>query len=162
MKSLKTYMILGAVFVSILGTIFHFVYDWTGNNTIISIFVPVNESIWEHTKLIFFPMLLYSIYLNKKITAKYPYINSAMILGELSGVLSIIVLYYTYSGIIGYNIAFADISIFYISVVIAFYIAYKTVNCCKAYTILWILQILIFLLYVIFTFNPPSIALFTQ
>lgn len=160
MKSLKSYMIYGAIFVAILGTLFHFVYDLSGNNAIIGMFVPINESVWEHTKLIFFPMLLYSVYLNKKNKADYPCLSSAMILGEFSGILSVIVLYYTYSGILGYNIAPIDISIFYISVAIAFFIVYKFTNFCKATNLLKILQIIVFLMYVIFTFTSPKASLF--
>lgn len=165
MKGIKIYIITGIIFVSIVGTLFHFLYEWSGNNTFIGIFTPINESIWEHTKLIFFPMLIYSLYLNKKIGKEYPRINSAMTLGAILGVISIIVLFYTYSGIIGFNFAFADISIFYISVIIAFFVAYKlTLSCnvAKHSRLLKILQILIICLFIIFTFNPPNIPLFME
>ncbi len=165
MKGTKIYIIAGIIFVSIVGTLFHFLYEWSGNNTFIGIFTPINESIWEHTKLIFFPMLIYSLYLNKKIGKEYPCINSAMTLGAILGVISIIVLFYTYSGIIGFNFAFADISIFYISVIIAFFVAYKlTLSCniAKHSRLLKILQILIICLFIIFTFNPPNIPLFME
>ena len=165
MKSLKLYMLGGIVFVSILGTLLHFAYDWSGNNIVIGLFTPVNESIWEHTKLIFFPMLIYSLYLNKKIGAKHPCINSAMISGALCGVLMIIILFYTYSGIIGFNIAFADISIFYITVVTVFYIVYKLAISCKAdnyNSLLRILMIVIICFFIIFTFSPPDIPLFNN
>lgn len=165
MKSIKPYMIAGIVFVSVLGTLFHFTYNWTENNILIGLFTPVNESIWEHTKLIFFPMLIYSLYLNKKISTKYPCINSAMISGALCGVAMIIVLFYTYSGIIGFNVAFADISIFYITVITVFCIVYKLTVSCKTdnYSqFLSILMIAIICLFIIFTFSPPSIPLFNN
>ena len=40
--------------VSLLGTLLHFTYRWSGRNPLIA---PVNESVWEHMKLLFFPML---------------------------------------------------------------------------------------------------------
>ena len=58
MKGLKSYIITGIIFVSIVGTLFHFVYEWSGNNILIGLFTPINESIWEHTKLIFFPIAI--------------------------------------------------------------------------------------------------------
>ncbi len=44
----------------ILGVLFHFVYDWTGKNPAAAAFFPVNESTWEHLKLVFFPILILS------------------------------------------------------------------------------------------------------
>lgn len=163
MKNLKSYLILGIIFVSILGTLFHFAYKWSGNNIFFGLFTPINESIWEHTKLLFFPMLIYSFCLNKKTGKEYPCLNSAMISGMLSGVLMIIVMFYTYTDIIGFHTAFADIAIFYISVILAFYIAYKLTLSCKAdkyHTLLQALQIAMICLFIIFTFSPPDIPLF--
>ena len=165
MKNLKLYMITGIVFVSVLGTLLHFAYNFSGNNIAIGLFTPVNESIWEHTKLIFFPMLIYSLYLNKKTGKTYNCINSAMLSGALCGVSIIIVLFYTYSGIIGFDVAFADISIFYITVVTVFYIVYKLATSCKAdnyNSFLRALIILIICLFIIFTFSPPNIPLFNN
>lgn len=45
----------------ILGTLNHFLYDWSGKNPVIALFTPVNESVWEHMKLLFFPFLLLSL-----------------------------------------------------------------------------------------------------
>ncbi len=163
MKSLKSYMIIGAIFVSILGTLLHFAYEWSGNNIIVGLFSPINESTWEHTKLVFFPMLLYTAYLNKKLGKEFPCVRLSMIFGEILGVILIIALFYTYSGIIGYHISFVDISIFYISVISAFYIAYKSTMSCYAKkfgTLLEILQITLICMYIIFTFLPPDIPLF--
>lgn len=165
MKSLKTYVVAGIIFVSVLGTLFYFAYDFTGENALVGLFTPVNESIWEHAKLIFFPMLIYSFYLNKTVKTQYPCISSAMILGSLVGVTLIITLYYTYSGILGFNLAPVDILIFYLSTVISFFIVYKTARSCKAekhHTLLQILQMLLLCLFFIFTSFPPNIALFIE
>ncbi|WP_286082764.1 DUF6512 family protein, partial [Parablautia intestinalis] len=62
MKSLKQYTAIGIIFVLLAGTLAHFVYDWSGNHAVIGLFTPVNESIWEHMKLLFFPMLLYAFF----------------------------------------------------------------------------------------------------
>ena len=51
--------IIGFFVVSILGTLGHFVYNWTDENILAGFLFPVNESTWEHMKLAFFPMLLY-------------------------------------------------------------------------------------------------------
>ena len=163
MKGLKLYMLTGIIFVSVFGTLFHFAYEFSGNNIIVGLFTPVNESIWEHTKLIFFPMLIYSLYLNKKISTEYPCTGSAMIAGSLLGIAMIITLFYTYSGIIGFNVAFVDIAIFYISVIVAFCVVYKLTTACKVErfkVFIQILQIVIICLFLIFTFFPLNIPLF--
>ncbi len=163
MKGIKPYIIAGIILVSALGTFLHFAYDLSGNNFLVALFAPVNESIWEHTKLIFFPMLLYSAYLNQKLKLQYPCISSAMLSVSLLGVLLIIILFYTYFGIIGYHIAFVDIAIFYISVIASFYVAYKLTLSCKAerfYGILQAINLIMICLYIIFTFSPPNYPLF--
>ena len=58
-KRLYISTIIGTIFVSAAGTLLHFVYGWTGNHFIVGLFAPVNESTWEHMKLLYFPMLLY-------------------------------------------------------------------------------------------------------
>lgn len=74
-KFYKRYIVTGFLFVGILGTLFHFVYDWCRQARLIGLFVPVNESTWEHMKLLFIPMLIYIAicfqYVKKKVGCKY-------------------------------------------------------------------------------------------
>ncbi len=163
MKSLKSYTIFGIILVSILGTLLHFAYEFTNRNPVASLFVPINESTWEHMKLIFFPMLLYTIYSNRKLSSIYPCVYSASYFGILLGTILIPILFYTYSGILGYNIAFVDILTFYISVLIAFISYHKlTLSCSlqKYKLLLSILVILFFVAFILFTIYPPNIGLF--
>lgn len=60
-KKLLAFIIIGVLVTSVLGTLFHFTYDWSGQNFLVGLFTPVSESTWEHMKLLFFPMLLYGI-----------------------------------------------------------------------------------------------------
>jgi hypothetical protein len=50
---------LGIPVIIIVGSLMHFVYRWSGNSKIVGIFVPVNESVWEHLKMGFWPMVLW-------------------------------------------------------------------------------------------------------
>lgn len=75
MKLLKRCTIIGIIFVSAIGSLSHFLYDWSGQNHLVGLFTPVNESIWEHMKLLFFPMLLYSIIMILKCKQQYPYVT---------------------------------------------------------------------------------------
>ncbi len=101
MKQLRIYTIIGIVFVLITGSLAHFLYDWTNQNFFIGLFTPVNESIWEHMKLLFFPMLLYAVFMNWKLKDSNPCISSALCSGLLSGTVLIPVLFYGYTAILG-------------------------------------------------------------
>lgn len=165
MKSLKQFTLVGIGFVIILGTIWHFVYEWSGNNFIAGFFSPVNESTWEHMKLLFFPMLLYSFYMKAKLKKTYPCITSALSFGILIGTVSIPVLFYTYTGILGFHTTVLDISTFIVSVLIAFYAAYIfTLNCkfisCQTFLTFGIIAFVI--CFFLFTYFPPNLGIFTQ
>ena len=60
-KNHGAWQVAGFIFTSILGTFLHFLFDLTGENLVAGMFSAVNESIWEHMKLIFYPMVLFAI-----------------------------------------------------------------------------------------------------
>ncbi len=79
--------------------------------------------------------------------------------------LSIIVLFYTYIGVLGYNVDFLNISIYYISLIIMLIVKNKLIESENlksqiTTTISLIILFVITLLFVIFTYNPPIIAIF--
>ena len=163
MKRLKLFTIIGIIFVIISGSLAHFLYNWTGDNYIIGLFTPVNESIWEHMKLTFFPMLIYSLPMIFLFKDKYPCITSSLCLGNLTGTLLIPVFYYAYTYIFGRDIFMFDIAIFIVSVLIAFRLSYKYALSCKfqPYTVFLISLVCILLAcFVVFTYRPPALKLF--
>ena len=54
--SLRKFEIISTFFAIALGTLLHFTFEWSGNNPVVGIFSAVNESTWEHLKILFFPM----------------------------------------------------------------------------------------------------------
>lgn len=54
----RRYQWLGLVVISLLSIPLHFTYEWLGQQAIIGLFTPTNESIWEHLKLIYWPIVL--------------------------------------------------------------------------------------------------------
>ena len=128
---LKRFCFLGALFVIVLGSLAHFFYDWSGNNILIGLFAPVNESTWEHMKLVFFPMLIFSIFSYFKLKEAYPCILSALLSGILIGTFLIPVVFYTYSGILGMNKFLGDIATFIFAVVVSFISIYKSAQTCR-------------------------------
>ena len=149
----------------ILGTLLHFVYEWTGENVIIASFSAVKESVWEHLKLVFYPMLLAGIveyFFVKKITKNY---IEAKTIGIFAAISFIVVVFFTYTGILGTNIFLIDILTFLISIVLGEWISYKLMkrkNESTTQSKILAVVILIFLLYsfIICTYIPPEVNLF--
>lgn len=163
MKHLKHYTIIGIIFVIIAGTLAHFLYGWTGNNPIVGLFTPINESVWEHMKLLFFPMLLYSLIMILKFHRKYSCITSALCFGILVGAFLIPLFYYTYTFILNKNVFILDIGTFIASIVIAFWLSYRLTLSCRleSYTsLLCIMVCLLFACFLAFTYRPPNITIF--
>ncbi len=164
MNQLKRYTIIGTAFVIILGTLAHFFYEWSNNNFIVGLFTPTNESTWEHMKLIFFPMLLFSLISMPKLKENYPCITSALLFGTLVGTALIPIIFYTYTGVLGYNLFILDFFTFILAVIITFCAVYKLTSSCRLQNYTFLLFIAVcafFICFILFTFFPPSIGLFT-
>lgn len=158
MNPLKRYSIIGIFFVLIAGTLSHFLYEWTGRSFIAGLFTPVNESTWEHMKLLFFPMLVYALFMIPKLRKKYPSVVPAAAFGILTGTILIPVIFYTYTGILGYHLFLLDVGTFAVSVVIAFYAVYKLSLSRSVRPYGYFLYGLLFLFLICFlwfTFSPP-------
>lgn len=163
MKHLKRYSVIGTIFVLFTGTLAHFLYDWTKNNHIVGLFTPINESTWEHMKLLFFPMLIYSFIIILKFHRKYSCITSALSFGIILGTLLIPLFFYAYTSILGKNNFILDICTFILSILIAFWLSYKLTLSCRleSYTsLLGILVCTLFVCFLIFTFHPPDATIF--
>ena len=163
MNDLKRTTVIGMIIVLITGTLSHFVYDWTGQNLIAGLFTPVNESVWEHMKLLFFPMLIYSPVMVFKFRKEYPCITSGLFSGLLIGTLLIPLLYYAYACVLGKDLLILDIGIFILSTVIAFWLSLKLTLSCKSqrYTaLLCVLVCLLFICFLLFTYHAPDMDIF--
>lgn len=161
-KHLRCQAITGFFFVLLLGVLSHFLFDWTGQNSVVGLFVPVSESVWEHMKLIFFPMLLYAAGILLITKKNRPCITASLCCGILLGTLLIPVLYYAYTGILGKNVLALDLAVFGISVLFAFLLFYllaasgRPQRCffpCAALCIL-------LLCFLLFTYHPPKGEIF--
>jgi len=161
-KSFSKFQILSTIFSLISGVLLHFAYEWSVNNTFVGLFGAVNESTWEHLKLIFFSMLItgiigYSIFKND-----FPSYICAKTIGIICAMLFTIIFFYTYTGIVGTNYDFLNIATFFIAVILGEFITYiltsNHIDCDKSSCI--IILILLTSAFLIFTFNPPKINLF--
>lgn len=114
-NKLLKFQIFSVIFTWILGTLLHFTYEWSNENIIIAAFSAVNESTWEHLKLLFFPMFITTVigYFYLRPTEEYKNFLCAKKIGILSALSFVVVFFYTYTGIIGTNFAVLDIGSFF-------------------------------------------------
>lgn len=165
MKKIHLYLISGFIFTAVFGTLSHFFYGWSDGNPLIGLISPVNESTWEHMKLVFFPVLIWSFFITGSGSKLSPALRPTLLLGGFIGTLMIPVLFYTYSGILGHNVTGIDIAIFFVNAFLAFFCAWRLQNSRIIYqkrTVIYILTVLFLVLFILFTFLPPDIGLFAE
>ncbi len=149
------------IVIGILGTLGHFVYEWTGKQYAIGLFFPVNESTWEHLKLLFYPALIY-------FTIEYFALDNmpknyipCSVLGIFAGMLSIVIMFYTYTGVVGKNIDFLNILIYYLGVIVTLITQRTCLKKCSTSGYIFLIPIIIMvLLFAVFSFNAPDIGIF--
>lgn len=163
--TLKTFL-SRFLFISVLGVLLHFTYEWSGDNPIVALFSAVNESTWEHLKLLFFPMLLLTIIEllfteKRQLPSNYLF---ARTIGILSGMAFIVIAFYTLTGVFAKLPDAVNITLYFLGVFLALCIENKINrgnrqnHSAFAAIILLALTIAFF----VFTKYPPSIGLFAN
>ena len=161
---LSRWQIGGFIFTCIAGVLLHFLFDWSGGSVLVAPFSAVNESIWEHMKLLFFPMFIFALLEMRYIGTKYKNFFCIKLIGIAVGTVLIPILYYTLNGMLGNLHDWVNIAIFFVCAFISYYIenrlfANNTVSCSSPKMAIWIL-ITIAVVFIITTFFPPKIPLF--
>lgn len=155
---------VGFIFTGVLGTLLHFLFDWTGENTVAAAFSAVNESIWEHTKLMFYPMVLFALAEYKAWGREVHCFWCVKLTGILTGLVLIPVVYYTYTGVLGISVDWFNIAIFFLAAAAAYYLETKQFQKQRKCLLpAWLCVVFLFLLaavYTVLTFYPPMIPFF--
>jgi hypothetical protein len=160
-RSVLRWELVGIAIISILGSVLHFVFDWSGNWAPVGVIAAVNESVWEHFKIAFWPALFYAIF-------EYPFLRRAtknFMLAKAIGIyvmpIAIALIFYSYTAIIGQEILIVDILIFVVAVAIGQLTSYKILTMRKLPA--WsdkvglALVILLAIAFGVFTFYPPHL-----
>lgn len=164
-KVIFNWQIFAFLFIIFIGSILHFVFEWSGNSKIVAYFAAVNESTWEHLKLAFFPALFFSL-------IEYPFVKKFVknyFFGKVIGFyimpLTIIFLFYGYKFLFKSDSLLWDIFIFILAAFLGEYIAFKFLikkeSLGKTFQILSIILFLIILIsFSLLTYFPPKNFLF--
>ena len=110
----------GFIFTSVLGTFLHFLFELTGGSPVAALVSAVNESIWEHMKLIFYPMALFALVEYRAWGREEPRFWCVKFRGILLGLALIPLVYYVYTGILGVNADWFNVTIFFIAAAAAY------------------------------------------
>ena len=145
------------------GTLLHFLYDWLGKPILAAPFSGVNESTWEHMKLLFWPMLLFAVLQSFFFRDRADF-WCVKLRGILLGITLIPVIFYTLNGVFGKTPDWINIAIFFLSAAVSY--IYET-RLALAESLPCVLPrraiaalVGIALLFVLFTFATPALPLF--
>ncbi len=157
------WQLMGFAVTSLGGTLLHFLYEWLNSSPWIAPLSGVNESTWEHMKLLFWPMFIYALiqsFFFRDIESFW----CVKLKGILLGLALIPILFYTYNGAIGKSPDWLNIAIFFISAAVVYIYETRQFNnktaSCKQPRSAFALLCLIACLFIIFTFLTPEIGIF--
>lgn len=158
------YESFGVIFITLSGVILHFAYELSHQYKPLAFISAVNESTWEHLKIAFWPTLIYSIleYIPlSEITNNFIISKAACMLVIP---ISIIVLFYSYTKVLGRNFLIADIFIFVLSIYLGQKVSFMLLTARKLHSFLTSAAMFIIVILVIqfslFTFFPPRLFIF--
>ena len=162
-RSIGLWQLWGFAVTSLGGTLLHFLYEWLEEAFLIAPFSGVNESTWEHMKLLFWPMFLYAVFQSFFFRERVNF-WCIKLRGILLGIILIPVIFYTYNGVIGKSPDWINIAIFFISAAIAYLCETRKFNQeslnCKYPMLATAVLCVIALLFIVFTFRTPEIGIF--
>ena len=158
---MKKKFLIAAAAAILGGSALHFLYD-AAPNPLTALVSPVNESVWEHLKLLFWPMLLTAVFLARGTDDRYA-LWSGIFAAELLMPLFLLGGYYLLRCGFGAAGLPLDIALYVVTMALGFFVAYRIFRSGKlANAAGWLLVPVI--LYgaslILFTFAAPRLAVF--
>lgn len=163
-KSTFGYELAGIVFIVIIGSLLHFTFEVSGHQPVVGVFSAVNESVWEHLKLGFWPALVWTLIEYKSIKKSTNNFFFAKTVGIYMIPIVIPILFYSYTAVLGESVLVADILTFVVAVIVGQLVSYKLLTYRRLPHILnkiaLVALVLLGVAFVLFTFYPPHFDLF--
>lgn len=154
----------GIFFIVFAGAALHFTFEWSGRNPLVGMFSAVNESVWEHLKLPFFPAMMLATVQYALLRKHYPNFFVGKAIGIFSVPVIIVAGFYGYQAVFrSHNLAY-DIGLFITSVVAGQIVSHKIIAKYGTRGPMKILPVIALTAYVLvffaFTFEPPRLEVF--
>jgi len=162
-RSIFWYELAGMIFITILGSMLHFTFELSGNQPVVGVFSAVNESVWEHLKIAFWPTLLYAIFEYRYLYKRTNNFFFAKTIGIYAIMLIIPTIFYSYTIFAEENLII-DIGSFIFAIIVGQLISYKLLTFRKLSDRLKLISlvaiVILAIAFVVFTFYPPQILPF--
>lgn len=146
--------------LGVLGSLLHFLFDWTKHNKVVAILAAVNESYWEHIKIAVWPVMLLQITLFIAGGNQFPSFVPAATIALYSIPISMVGLIFLYKSISKRNILWLDISLFFVVIAVAqslFVLLLQQLNPTTGTVVLAVLFLVgLTAAFLRFTFRPPQ------
>ena len=163
-NQLLKWELIGIAVITGVGSVMHFALDWSGGMSAVGVFAAVNESVWEHLKMTYWPSLLYA-------ALEYPRVKNLtgnFIFAKTAGIYvmpaAIVGLFYAYTAVTGSENLAADITIFVVAIALGQLTSYKIMTLPQMPRWRYIMAvaglIALGVIYAIFSFRPPLAPLF--
>lgn len=165
LDKIKLSMIILAAVTVLLGSLNHFVYDWSGGDYVAGLLFAANESVWEHIKLALFPMLVFAtvggVFLSKKVNNYFFAVFCAMIVM----ISFIIISFFGYTFFSRKAILPIDIIIFIAAIALGYATAYhifftKSVGWLNALSVIGIIAL--WVAFLVLTYHAPKFFIFEE
>jgi len=162
---LKIWHITGLIYIILSGTLLHFTYKLSGENHLVGYFSAVNESVWEHLKLIFWPSFSFSVVEFFSYGKNEPDFFAVKMCSTVTALAFIVVFFYTYSGVLGFSLPLVDIASFIISAFLCQYVSYRLLldestnekaDSLRGFVVLVVISVC----FIMWTYTPPSLGIF--
>ncbi|MFC2122225.1 DUF6512 family protein [Bacteroidota bacterium] len=165
-NSVRKWELTGILFVFLLGALLHFVFEWSGESVVVGLVASVNESVWEHFKQGFWPMVFYAAIEYRFLRA---YVNNFLVAKAVAVYLIPVItalVFYAYTTFTGEEILVVDIVIFAIAITVGQLTSYKILTSQElpkyANGISLVAIVLLALILMAFTLYPPHLPIFLE
>jgi FtsH-binding integral membrane protein len=162
-KKILILEVIGTLFIIFLGTALHFTFAASGDNPVVGSVSAVNESVWEHLKLPFWPSIFWLLIIMYPLRNTVSNFFSAKAVGIVLMVIIIPVVFYTYTAFTKENLAI-DIATFMIAVIVGQIVSVilyrKTSRSRITEAVAIAVLVLLATMFLAFTFYPPHLPIF--
>jgi len=153
----------GGLFIVIIGFLLHYLYEWSGDSSVIAAVAPVNESVWEHLKLGTWATILFMIPEYRSLRNS----TTSYFAAKLGGIVVlnavILIIFYGYQLFVDESILVLDIGSFVIGAAVGQFTSFHVIR--MKLSKIWdrlgmICLAALITAFAVFTWHPPHLEIF--